>query len=309
MQFKTLSRRGTAVPSLTISLMAATAALALPAYDDWVSPAPIEKLPASSTALNTPAVDGCVSLSRDGRAIYFNSNRTGNHDIYVATREDTESGFGNPERMPDTINTGMDEACPTIANGNRLYFHRRSATDLANIWVSKWGPNGWGEAEELGGEINTAGMEESVDFYDDEDGRRVTVFSRRNPDGSGGRLMMSVDGATAVPLDGPVNSVGANNRPTVTRDGRTIYFDSTRPGGVGAQDIYVATRSSTSEPFGTPFNLTALNSPQFDARPAISFDESELYFSSARAGSESAQPDIWRTARDRSSNGPKVVKF
>ena len=51
--------------------------------------------------------------------------------------------------------------------------------------------------------------------------------------------------------------------------------------------------------FGSASHLGSLNSSGFDARPTISWDGTQLYFSSNRAGSESPAPDIWVTERSR----------
>ena len=39
------------------------------------------------------------------------------------------------------------------------------------------------------------------------------------------------------------SSNGAETRPSLSWDGTTLYFGSTRPGGDGGADLYVTTRS------------------------------------------------------------------
>jgi WD40-like Beta Propeller Repeat len=285
--------------------LCSTLALALPNFSDWAPPANIETLPFSANSVNTPAVDGCVSLSRDGLTLAFNSNRGGNQDIYLATRASSEDGFGTPEALPEPINTAADEFCPTIALGNRLYFSRNRTGDPGDLYVSREGPNGWGTATRLGGDINSPLMEESPAFYEDEQGLRVMLFSRRPATGTGGAIFASTEGGPAVPVAvGP----GANNCPSITHDGLAIFFDSVRPGGLGGPDLYVATRAATSEPFGSATHLTALSLPGFDARPSISWDGRELLFSSIRPGGDGG-PDIWWTSRSKAPSGPRVITF
>src|SRR5687768_13264061 len=55
-------KRHRAVLAIGCSLLA-TAAVAMPQFDDWNTPANLETLPGSSAAINTPAVDGCASIS------------------------------------------------------------------------------------------------------------------------------------------------------------------------------------------------------------------------------------------------------
>jgi WD40-like Beta Propeller Repeat len=284
------------------------AALALPNFTDWSSPASIESLPGSAGSLNTPAVDGCVSLSRDGLVMFFNSNRAGNQDIYMARRADTGAGFGTPARLPEPINSAADEFCPTVALGNRLYFSRASEGDPGDLFVSHEGPDGWSEPTPLGAEINSPLMEESATFFEDEQGNPVMLFSRRQASGAGGTIFGSISGQSPVPIAGGPDSLASDNRPGITHDGLSLYFDSTRPGGLGGPDLWVATRASTADEFGPASHLRALSSPGLDARPSISWDGSELFFSSNRTGSESAAPDIWQVSRSKKS-GPKTVTF
>ena len=46
-----------------------------------------------------------------------------------------------------------------------------------------------------------------------------------------------------VNLGSNVNSPLAETRPSLSWDGTTLYFGSTRPGGEGMIDIYVTTRA------------------------------------------------------------------
>lgn len=285
-----------------VGLIALTSATATAAknWDSWTAPVNLESLPGSSDDLNTPAVDGCASHSPDGLTLAFTSNRSGRFKLYMATRSSTSEGFGAPRLLPAPVNTSANNSCPTIANGNRLYFSSDRDDPAYDLYVTKLGPDGWSVPENLGGNINRSGwLDESATFYEDDGGREVMLFSSRRPNGSDGKIYQSVDGGPASLVPGGPHSSASDNRPSVTRDGLTIFFDSTRSGGLGGPDIYYATRSNTSEPFGTAIHLQQLSSPMFDARPVISKDGSFMTFSSARPGSESAAPDMWYTKREK----------
>jgi len=284
-----------------VSLIALASASALGAknWDEWSSPENLESLPGSSPAVNTPAVDGCASHSADGLTIVFNSNRGGDQDLYMAKRSSTDAGFGAPVRLPEPVNTSANEACPTIVTGNRLYFSSDRADPGYDIYVTKHGPNGWSEPTNLGPNINRDGyLDESAAFYEDGD-HQVMLFSSRSPGDDVGKIYQSVDGGPRSLVQGGPHSSASDNRPSVTRDGLTIFFDSTRTGSLGGPDLYYATRSSTSQPFGTAIHLQQLSSPAFDARANISKDGSFITFSSNRAGSTSPAPDIWFATRDK----------
>lgn len=68
--------------------------------------------------------------------------------------------------------------------------------------------------------------------------------------------------------------------PAVTRDGLTMYFSSDMPNGMGDYDLWMVTRKSTDEEFGTPVNMGAnVNTEGREVFPVLRND-SLLYFSS-----------------------------
>ncbi|PYP35025.1 MAG: hypothetical protein DMD48_14810, partial [Gemmatimonadetes bacterium] len=86
---------------------------------------------------------------------------------------------------------------------------------------------------------------------------------------------------------------------TIRRDGLEMIISSGRPGGVGSEDLWVSTRSSTLDPWGTPVNLgPVVNSSAFDGAPALSFDGTTLYFFSERSGGLGNR-DLYVTTRAR----------
>src|SRR5256885_4336728 len=282
--------------------MLAAAAVAMPGFADWSAPANLESLPGSATDINTAAVDGCASLSPDGLTIVFNSNRTGNFDLYMATRSSKTEGFGAPVSLPEPVNGSSNEACATIATGRRLYFSSDREDAAYDLYVTRLGPNGWSDPVNLGPNINQPGwLEESTTFYEDDGGREVMLFSSRRPDGTEGKIYESVNGGPASLVAGGPHSSASDNRPSVTHDGKTIFFDSNRYGTLGGPDLYYATRSNTSEPFGTAIHLESLSASGFDARPFVSWDGTMLTFSSIRAGNTSPAPDIWFATRPKAT--------
>jgi hypothetical protein len=300
MKARPSSRRG--LFAAAALALASTAALALPAFGDWSGPHRLEDLPNSSRELNTRAIDGCATQAPDGLSIMFNSNRAGSQDIYVARRDSVDEGFGDPQPLPAPINlANFDEFCPTLRRGGRLYFSSTRAGNIGDLYVTRAGPKGWSPPVPVPG-VNTPQMEETAAFYEDEAGREVMLFTRRLANGTGGQIFQSVEGGPPSLVQGGPNEVGSNARASITHDGRTIFFDSVRPGGLGGPDLYVATRAQASGAFSPATHLASLSSPAFDARPYISWDGRRLTFSSARSGSESNFPDIWFARRERDNS-------
>jgi hypothetical protein len=277
-------------------------------WSDWAAPASIEALPDSSTLINTPGVDGCASLSHDGLELYFTSARPGGlggPDIWVARRSSTSVGFGAPENLGAPVNSSSIEFCPTIMPGGRLFFSSGRSDPAGDLYVARRGPHGWSQPENLGPNINSSGaVEESAALYEDGQGREVLHFSS----GRSGRnqIYYSVDYAPAALAPGGVNSSAADARPSISKDGLEIFWDSTRSGSLGGPDFWTATRSSTSEPWGTAVHLVDLSSggpggmfqPGFDARAFLSWDRSMLILGSARDGAEGLN-DILFTTREK----------
>jgi len=82
----------------------------------------------------------------------------------------------------------------------------------------------------------------------------------------------------------PFNNVAYSVRnPSISKDGKTLYFSSDMPGGIGAEDIWRV--SVEGDSYGAPENLgTTVNTKGDDSFPFIA-DNDILYFSSnARQG-------------------------
>lgn len=286
--------------ALLTTVMMAGAAAAMPPFGDWSDPANLASLPGTGSGISTPAVDGCASLSPDGLSIAFTSNRTGNFDIYVAARPSKSAPFGNAVRLPAPISTSANEACPTLVQGNRMFFSSDRDDPAYDLYEARRVAGSW-SVTRLGPNINRPGwLDESAAIFEDGD-HEVMLFSSRSPDGDQGKIYQSIDGGPASLVAGGPHSSASDNRPSITHDGLTIFFDSNRWGTLGDQDLFYATRSNTSEPFGDAIHLESLSSPGFDARPFISWDGTMLTFSSARAGNPSPAPDIWFATRRRAT--------
>ncbi|MTI30190.1 OmpA family protein [Xanthovirga aplysinae] len=84
---------------------------------DWTEP--------SLMGINDPnAWDSSPAFSRDGRTLYFASNREGGFggiDLYSA-KMDANGRWGNVKNMGNKINTSGDEMFPTVSNDGKLYF-------------------------------------------------------------------------------------------------------------------------------------------------------------------------------------------
>ena len=101
------------------------------------------------------------------------------------------------------------------------------------------------------------------------------------------------DWSAPVTLGAIVNSIGADAGPALSKDGRSLYFYSTRP-GFGGSDIFVSQWDSVTEDWGLPVNLgPTVNSATAELNPNLSRDGHWLFFTRGGLGAR----DIWMSYR------------
>lgn len=196
-----------------------------------------------------------------------------------------------PKALPGTVNTRYDEyfpsisadeqtisvtrLLPTIERGRReamqedLYLSHRPSTDSA-----------WQEALVIGEPVasiyNEGAQSLSADgqrmYYTFCNGLCKIFYSDLGEDGKWGK---------PVELPARINLPNVSNKqPSISPDGRTLYFTSNRPGGYGGYDIWYSRRDEKGE-WGTARNLgETVNTPWEEQSPFIHFDNKTLYFAS-----------------------------
>lgn len=80
-------------------------------------------------------------------------------------------------------------------------------------------------------------------------------------------------------------SINDNNystaHPTITKDGKRLYFSSDRPGGYGGMDLYYVNLDMEGKPVGSIINLgEKVNTTQHELFPSYNAAENLLFFSS-----------------------------
>ncbi|HCB63194.1 MAG: hypothetical protein A2W93_11515 [Bacteroidetes bacterium GWF2_43_63] len=83
-----------------------------------------------------------------------------------------------------------------------------------------------------------------------------------------------------IPIDAVNTSDNWESQPSISSDGKTLYFISDRPGGIGGYDIYTSTRDENGT-WSAPKNMgKIINSKGNEKSPFIHTDSQTLYFSS-----------------------------
>jgi hypothetical protein len=112
------------------------------------------------------------------------------------------------------------------------------------------------------------------------------------------------------PCSAVVNSLFNDTHPGISKDGLSLFFASTRPGGFGEYDLWVAQRDSLDDCWQTPVNLgPVVNSAGRDLAPNLSTDGHWLFFFSNGTGSnrpgscgKGVVQELWVSHRDDKRN-------
>jgi Tol biopolymer transport system component len=266
---------------------------------DWSDATRVEDAPGTDPAFNGPSLDGFPFISPDSKSFYMASNRVapgsqGGIDIWVSARASADDPWGAPVNLGPGINSPQNDFCPTMArDGKTLYFvsNRPGFCGGDDIFVSRLRPDGWDEPVNLGCDPvgpNSSGNEAGPFPFSEPYAGPSLYFSSTRSGNSELYRSLSHGGAfrQAAVIGELSDAASTDGQPNVRRDGLEIFFFSNRPGSQG-NDIWSATRSSTSDPWSAPVNLgSAVNSAASETRPSLSWDGTTLYFGSNRPGSE-----------------------
>jgi WD40-like Beta Propeller Repeat len=208
--------------------------------------------------VNAADTDNVPALSRDGHWLFFNSIRPGGFggmDIWASWRQNTHDnfGWGPPFNLGPGVNSALGDVNPSYFENDEggaplLFFtsNRPGGPDFDG-YVSQLTSSGlFGPAARVP-ELSSAAAEQrpSVRF----DG--LEVFFVRSPPASplAGDLWVSTrrsvidPWSTPVMLGAPISTMFHDAHPYIAADRQTLFFSSDRPGGFGALDLYVTTRT------------------------------------------------------------------
>jgi hypothetical protein len=318
--FERLTSRRTVilVAATALALMlTATAAVAAGALSSaWTSAQKIDEIAGNHADLNTTSLDGCPIQAPDGLSLYLASNRPGGQgglDIWVSTRRDTTAPWSAPQDLGAPVNSTADDFCPTpVGKGGLFFISRRAipgACGQGDIYFTHRTGATWAEPEHL--LCAPAGPNSDLDEQGPSwvdatagqlRGKKLLFFSRSSVSPSvAGEIYVSQrqNGARFGPATAvsELNDAAANDiQPNVRADGLEVVFSSNRAGGLGAQDIWVATRATAGDSWSAPVNIgTAVNTAAAESRPSLSKDGKQLLF--GRAPSPEGSSDVYVATR------------
>ena len=227
--------------------------------------------------------DDDPTLTGDRLEMYFNRLA----DIYVTRRPSVAALWGAPALVPELSSPSIETTPEITSDGLTMFLasdRLGSSLGSGDIWMSTR-PNrtsAWSAPVNVPSASSTSADSGSA-VTDDLlamvlNSTRETVFAD---------LYITTRATPTAAWNPPValaalDTGGSDLSPILSQDKLQIYWDS--DGGSGSDDLYMATRSSTSGTFGAPVNLTELNSSSVEADPWVSADGHHIVFVSNRSG-------------------------
>jgi outer membrane protein OmpA-like peptidoglycan-associated protein len=194
----------------------------------------------------------------------------------------------DPVQMHDRINQGPLQYFPVLtADEEKIFFTRREGHEPhfdEDIYVSERDSSGqWSFPYPISRTINTQYNEGTCTISAD---GKILIFTscmgRRNFGSCD--LFISyregIDWSQPVNMGPNINSAAWDSQPSLSADGRKLYFVSERPGGEGKRDIWMSKRNEEGE-WEVAINLgPVINTREDDVSPFIHVNGQTLFFAS-----------------------------
>ncbi len=256
--------------------------------------------PVVLASIDSPDPEGSIWLSPDEKIAYVGTVRAdsgvSSGHIFVAVRNDLTDSFGPLTPLPGLAGPGYDESASLTNDALTIVFDstRDSTSSPADLFI----------ATRINTQVNfgtptaiASLNSSSTDVEPNISGDGSTLYFSSNRDNSQYDIFVATKGGSGysiVTTGSPVaalNDAQANEgSPVPSADGLTMYFSTNKNGPYA---VYVATRATTSDAFGTPKEVTEVNSNAGDRYPQfISSDGCRLYGSGTVSGGPGSL-DVW----------------
>ncbi len=187
-------------------------------------------------------------------------------------------------------------------NGKRVKSYKKK---LSTLFYSRLEDGHLNRPQPLEGDVNSNYHESSASFT--KDGKRM-FFTRNNTKGKNKKGVVHLKIYSAEKVNGEWTNIeelsfNSDNfstaHPSISPDGRRLYFASNRKGGFGGMDIYVShfKRGEWQKPINVG---PVINTTKNEAFPFISEDDI-LYFSSDKGGGHGGL-DVYRSKKMRADS-------
>ncbi len=244
------------------------------------------------STINTNESEYFPSLTIDGKELVFTRRiKNFNEDFYYSKRKVDEWDQAKP--MEGNVNTDQNEGAQNISqDGQWLVFtacNRPNGFGSCDLYISYSTPQGWSEAVNLGGKINSEAWESQPCLSPD---KRDIYFTSKRAGGYGGSDIyvshLQPNGKWSDPenLGAEINTVGDEACPFLHADNQTLYFTSNGLPGYGGNDLYYV-RKNPGNVWSKPVNLGfPINTISDEGTLFIAADSKTAYYASDRNDSK-----------------------
>lgn len=211
--------------------------------------------PQEVTGFNDGYHTTCPALSPDEHRMFFASSTRpggcGGNDLWVSRRHDRRDDFGwqTPVNLGCTVNSAAGENVPTVfedESGAEILYFTSTRSGKGDMYATRLMDDDTYSPPVPVAELSSPNSDYAAVR---KDGLEVILSSDRPGGlGGGGDLWTSTRASTSDPWAVPVlltvlsSPDWEGGHMSFSFDGRAFYFTSTRPGGFGSRDLYVATR-------------------------------------------------------------------
>lgn len=196
-----------------------------------------------------------------------------------------------PENLGDSVNSELNEYWPSLSLDEKeliftvmlpLHPGQDNSPVHEDFYLSKRSDEHWSRRENFGPPLNTSDNEGAHSVT--ADGRMLFFTACNRRDGKGQcdiytSVWINDSWSSPVNLGSPVNTRHSEKHPSISADGRVLFFTSSRPGGFGSYDIWQSEWNGSE--WSVPVNLgDSINTPGTEQSPFLHPDGRSLYFSS-----------------------------
>jgi len=243
----------------------------------WSAPMPLVEL-------NTLSAETDPSITADGLDIVFASDRPGGvgaMDLYRAHRNSITEPFGMPVLIAELSTIAADQAAELSGDGLTIYVRKMGTTSQDIFTARRATRQSMFDTPTL--ELDFSSTEEETNPAISADGltfsttrevltntdRELYIYQRMNLNKPWGAARRMTE----------LSTPGTDSGAAFTGDGLAVMFHTDRIAAApNMADLFVATRTSRSDPFDPPIPVTEVNTAGNESDPTLTGDFRYLVF-------------------------------
>ena len=269
--------------------------------------------------INSEYPDYQPFVSKDESILVFTTRRKENKgrmefdgyypsDVWYSEMKDGEF---TKARQLKTVNSIYDEQVVGMTDdGQLLFIYLDHIKEYGNIYYSEYKKGKYYRTKKYDESVNSDDIETSASISGD---GNTLFFASNRKGGQGGldlymtRKLPTGDWAIPQNLGDKINTPYNEDFPTLSSDGKTLYFTSDGHPGMGGYDLYKSEWDPIENTWSEPTNLGyPLNTPDDDKTISFTEDGESAYISALRPKEGLGDLDIYRVIFNDIANPPAM---